>query len=57
MIIVGSNSGLVGMSREHIMLTQALGIPYFIIFTKIDLCPPNVYKQNLEDVKQNLIDN
>lgn len=56
MIIVGSNSGLIGMTKEHIMITQALKIPYFIVFTKIDMCPPNVYKSNLLELKQHLVD-
>ena len=56
MIIVGSNSGLIGMTKEHIMITQALHIPFFIVMTKIDMCPANVYKQNLIELRQHLVD-
>ena len=44
MIIIGSNNGVIGMTKEHIMITQALEIPFFIVFTKIDMCPPPVYR-------------
>ncbi|KAI0977746.1 hypothetical protein GJ496_008605 [Pomphorhynchus laevis] len=42
MLIIGANMGLVGMTKEHLGLSLALGVPVFVIITKIDMCPPNV---------------
>ena len=42
MLMVGSNMGLVGTTREHLGLALALSVPVFVVLTKLDLCPPNV---------------
>lgn len=42
MLMVGSNMGLVGTTREHLGLALALSVPVFVVLTKVDLCPPNV---------------
>jgi len=47
-IIINANTGIQLMTREHISLVYTLRIPMFIIYTKTDLCPPNIYKMNLE---------
>lgn len=39
--------GLTRMTKEHIGLALALKIPMFFVFTKIDIAPENVYKDNL----------
>mgnify|MGYP006977862909 CR=1 FL=1 len=40
------------MTREHISLVYTLRIPMFIVYTKTDLCPPNIYKMNLDLYKE-----
>lgn len=35
MMIVGSNMGVVGMTKEHYQLTLALKIPVFMVVTKV----------------------
>ena len=47
-IIINANTGIQLMTREHISLVYTLKIPMFIVYTKTDLCPPNIYKMNLE---------
>ncbi|CAG9318719.1 unnamed protein product [Blepharisma stoltei] len=47
MIVVGANMGLTRMTKEHIGLALALKIPMFFVFTKIDIAPENVYKENI----------
>lgn len=47
MLMVGSNMGVVGMTREHLGLTLALNVPVFIVVTKIDICPPNVLEETI----------
>lgn len=48
MIVVGANMGVARMTKEHLGITLALKIPFFIVLTKIDLSPENILKQNLE---------
>jgi GTPase len=30
------------MTKEHLGLSLALGVPVYVVVTKIDMCPPNV---------------
>lgn len=50
-IVIGSNAGIQLMTREHISLAYSLRIPMFIIYTKIDTTPKNIYEMNLEYIK------
>ncbi len=47
MIVIGSNMGLQRMTKEHLGITIALNIPFFVVFTKTDLAPQNVFQDNL----------
>ena len=49
-IIINANTGIQLMTREHISLVYTLRIPMFIIYTKTDLCPPNIYQMNLSHI-------
>lgn len=49
-IVVGSNMSITAMTIEHINLCLTLHIPFFVIMTKIDLAPPDVYRKNFEDI-------
>ncbi|MEQ2198163.1 GTP-binding protein 1 [Xenoophorus captivus] len=40
--LVGSNAGIVGMTKEHLGLALALNVPVFVVVTKIDMCPANI---------------
>ena len=46
--MVGSNAGIVGMTKEHLGLALALSVPVFVVVTKIDMCPPNVLQETLK---------
>jgi GTPase len=50
-IVINSGSGIQMMTREHISLAYSLRIPMFIIYTKIDTTPSNIYEINLEYIK------
>lgn len=50
-IVINSGSGIQIMTREHISLAYSLRIPMFIIYTKIDTTPSNIYEINLEYIK------
>lgn len=48
MLMVGANAGVVGMTKEHLGLALALGVPVFVVVTKIDMCPPNILQETLQ---------
>lgn len=50
-IIINSGSGVQMMTREHMALAFSLRIPMFVIYTKIDSSPKNIYDMNLEYIK------
>lgn len=47
MIIVGANMGVSKMTKEHLGISLALKIPFFIVVTKIDIAPPEIYEKTL----------
>lgn len=49
-IIVGANMGVQRMTKEHLGIALALKIPIFIVMTKIDIAPEDVYKQTMENI-------
>lgn len=48
MLMVGSNAGVVGMTKEHLGLALALNVPVFVVVTKIDMCPLNILQETLK---------
>ncbi|XP_048576283.1 GTP-binding protein 1 [Nematostella vectensis] len=48
MLMVGSNAGIIGMTKEHLGLALALNVPVFVVVTKIDMCPPNVLQETMK---------
>lgn len=52
MLIIGANSGIVGMTKEHLGLALALNVPVFLIVSKIDMCPPNVLADTLNTIQR-----
>ncbi len=50
MIVVGANMGISRMTREHLGVTLALKIPFFVVLTKMDMCPDNIYKETLDSL-------
>ena len=45
MIIVGANMGVSRMTKEHLGISLALKVPIFIVITKIDISPPDVFEK------------
>jgi len=52
MLVVGSNMGFIGMTKEHLGITLALKMPAIVVVTKIDMCPPNVLAETLSQIKR-----
>jgi GTPase len=50
-IIINAGTGIQLMTREHIALAYSLKLPMFVVYTKIDNCPNNIYEINLEYIK------
>ena len=48
MIIVGANMGLSRMTKEHLGITLALKIPFFVVLTKIDMCPDSKFNETMD---------
>lgn len=52
MLVVGANMGISRMTKEHIGITQALKIPMFVVVSKLDLAPQNVYNETLASLSK-----
>ncbi|KAI9480225.1 P-loop containing nucleoside triphosphate hydrolase protein [Coemansia mojavensis] len=52
MLMVAANAGVTGMGKEHLGLALALGIPVFVVVTKIDMCPPKVLDATLKQLSK-----
>jgi GTPase len=50
MVVVGANMGLQKMTKEHIGIALALRIPIFVVITKIDIAPDDVYQKTLNQI-------
>ena len=45
MVLIGANMGITHMTKEHIALCLSFKIPFFVVFTKIDIAPESVYEE------------
>lgn len=50
MLVISSVLGIVGMTREHLALTIALEVPYFVVVTKTDVASPEPILKELQTV-------
>lgn len=50
MIVVGANMGVSRMTKEHLGISLALGVPIFVVVTKIDVAPKPVYDATLKEL-------
>lgn len=52
MLMVGANMGVSGMTKEHLGIALALRVPVFVVVTKIDMCPDNILKETMQQIKK-----
>ena len=52
LIVVGANSGLSKMTKEHLGIALALEIPFFIVITKIDMVDWETVKKTIFEIKK-----
>ncbi len=53
-LVVSANAGTVGTFKEHLGIALALGLPLFVVLTKIDLSPEEVTKRTLSEIEKYL---
>ena len=56
-VVIGANTGITKLTREHIGILFYLKIPFIICITKIDLAPTHVYKKLCNRLKNLLTKN
>lgn len=47
-IVIGANMGIQRMTKEHLGIALALRIPMFVVITKIDIAPEEIFNQTLD---------
>ncbi|CAD6195887.1 unnamed protein product [Caenorhabditis auriculariae] len=50
MLMIGSNMGIIGTTKEHLSLALSLAVPVFLVVTKIDMCPPQILEETLKNI-------
>ena len=53
-VVIGANTSITKLTKEHIGLMICIKIPFMIIITKIDMAPDNIYKE-LQDTLKKLL--
>lgn len=52
MLVVGANMGVLRMTKEHLAIALALKVPVYIVVTKVDIAPENIYEQTLTHLQR-----
>lgn len=55
MLIINANTGISGMTEEHIKLIRSIKVPFYIVYTKIDMTPKNVYDRNMTVIREKFV--
>jgi elongation factor 1-alpha len=50
MLVVSANQGIEKMTREHLAITFSLNLNMFVVFTKSDMAPVNVFEENMKNL-------
>ncbi len=51
-VVIGANTGITKLTREHLGILLYLNIPFMITITKIDLAPPEIYQKLKNRIKK-----
>lgn len=52
LVVIGANHGISKMTKEHIGISLALEIPFFIVITKIDMVDQETIKKTIDGIKK-----
>ncbi len=50
MLVVAANSGVQKMTKEHLGIAVAMGVPVFVVVTRVDIAPQEVLQRTLDEV-------
>lgn len=50
MLVVSANQGIEKMTREHLAITFSLNLNMYVVFTKADMAPENVFQENMKNL-------
>ncbi|MGC9117569.1 MAG: GTP-binding protein [Thermoproteus sp.] len=50
MLVVAANSGVQRMTKEHLAVAVAVGVPVFVVVTRLDITPKSVLERTVDDV-------
>jgi len=56
-VVIGANTGITKLTREHLGILLYLKIPFIITITKVDLAPPEIYQSLCNKIKKLLTKN
>jgi GTPase len=51
LIVIGANMGITRMTREHLVIALALKVPIFVVITKVDIAPEEVYEKTMNKLE------
>ena len=51
-VVIGANTGITRLTREHLGILLYLNIPIIIVITKIDIAPEGVYKTTVNKLRR-----
>lgn len=52
MVVAGANVGIQRMTKEHLGIALALRVPVFVVVTKIDIAPPDVFRDGMTQLQK-----
>lgn len=51
-VVIGANTGITKLTREHLGILLYLNIPIMIVITKIDMAPKDIYQNLCNQIKK-----
>ncbi|XP_064623474.1 GTP-binding protein 2-like [Lineus longissimus] len=52
MLVVSATTGVVGTTKEHLGFAIALGMPVFVLISKIDICRKSIVNRTIEQLER-----
>merc|ERR1719495_2608702 len=52
MLVVSASGGVVPMTQEHLGIAVALGVPFFVVLTKVDVTPRDKLQATLDSLEK-----
>lgn len=52
MVVIGANTGVTKLTKEHLGIMFYLDIPFSIVITKVDITPDKIYKKLINRLKR-----